>query len=86
MRIEFTPIGVVHSPFTSTEGMPIQPSRAKGIRGTVEVFPQFAAGLDGTPLLDIKPYVSEFDESTQARFGWLEAARRREVASDDRFE
>jgi tRNA-Thr(GGU) m(6)t(6)A37 methyltransferase TsaA len=157
MTIEYTPIGVVHSPFTSTEGMPIQPSRAKGIRGTVEVFPQFAAGLDdlagfshvvllyhfheskhytlklvpfldteprgvfatraparpnpiglsvvhllevrestlfvenldlldGTPLLDIKPYVREFDEATEARFGWLEAARLRDVVSDDRFQ
>ena len=42
--------------------------------------------LDGTPLLDIKPYVREFDEPTQARFGWLEAALRRDVVSDDRFE
>lgn len=157
MTIEYTPIGVVHSPFTSTEGMPIQPSRAKGIRGTVEVLPQFAAGLDdlagfshivllyhfhkskhytlklvpfldteprgvfatraparpnpiglsvvhllevrestlfvenldlldGTPLLDIKPYVREFDEATEARFGWLEAARPGDVVSDDRFQ
>jgi tRNA-Thr(GGU) m(6)t(6)A37 methyltransferase TsaA len=157
MTIEYTPIGFVRSPFTSTEGMPVQPSRAKGVRGSVEVLPQFTAGLDdlagfshvvllchfhrsrryslkvvpfldterrgvfatraparpnpiglsvvrllevkestlsienvdlidGTPLLDIKPYVREFDEPTQARFGWLEAALRRDVTSDDRFE
>jgi tRNA (Thr-GGU) A37 N-methylase len=30
--------------------------------------------LDGTPLLDIKPYVPEFDRRTRVRLGWLEAA------------
>jgi tRNA-Thr(GGU) m(6)t(6)A37 methyltransferase TsaA len=157
MIIEYEPIGIVHTPFTTTDGMPVQPSRAEGIRGTVEVFPQFAAGLDdlggfshvvllchlhksrryslkvvpfldteqrgvfatraparpnpiglsvvrllevkestlfiecvdlldGTPLLDIKPYVGEFDERTEVRCGWLETARRRSAISDDRFE
>lgn len=33
--------------------------------------------IDGTPLLDIKPYVGEIDEPGNARFGWLEAARER---------
>ena len=28
--------------------------------------------LDGTPLLDIKPYVPEFDQQTKIRKGWLE--------------
>jgi len=28
--------------------------------------------LDGTPLLDIKPYAPRFDERTGARSGWLE--------------
>ena len=136
--------------------MPIQPSRARGVAGFVEVFPEFQAGLqdlegfshivlvchfhkatgydlkvvpfldtevrglfatrapkrpnpiglsivrlveiegnrlsiqdldllDGTPLLDIKPYVLEFDERKNARMGWLAAAKRREVVSDDRF-
>ena len=31
--------------------------------------------LDGTPLLDIKPYVPEFDSHPQARTGWLERAK-----------
>ena len=43
--------------------------------------------LDGTPLLDIKPYVPEFDAPTGVRIGWFEKAKgtvsnRR---SDDRF-
>lgn len=28
--------------------------------------------LDGTPLLDIKPYVPEFDHREQIKIGWLE--------------
>jgi len=158
MKIEYEPIGIIHSPFQSTEGMPIQPAGAEEITGTVEVFPRFAPGLkdldgfshviliyhfhrsfgydlhvapfmdtvqhgvfatraprrpnpiglsvvrlveiegailhvrnidilDGTPLLDIKPYVPDFDYHQVTRFGWLEQVRgrvRREK-SDDRF-
>jgi len=156
--MEFRAIGVIHTPHQDTEAMPIQPSGAKGIRGTVEVLPEFAAGLkdldgfshvtliyhlhrarkhrlivtpfmeteergvfatrapsrpnpiglstvrliavrgntleidgvdmlDGTPLLDIKPYVPEFDSGTEIRLGWLERHRGRSRAhrSDDRF-
>lgn len=158
MKIEFHPIGVIHTPFTKLEGMPIQPTGAVGVKGTVEVFEEYHAGLkdldgfshiillyyfhrsqgfnlhvvpfldsemrglfatrapkrpnpigvsvvqldtvingvlyirnvdmlDGTPLLDIKPYVPEFDAQLQAQAGWLEragkaAARKK---SDDRF-
>lgn len=28
--------------------------------------------LDGTPLLDIKPYVPKFDQKTSVKIGWLE--------------
>jgi tRNA (Thr-GGU) A37 N-methylase len=31
--------------------------------------------LDGTPLLDIKPYVPEFDVHVAARTGWHETRR-----------
>jgi tRNA-Thr(GGU) m(6)t(6)A37 methyltransferase TsaA len=43
--------------------------------------------LDGTPLLDIKPYVTEFDTPSGARAGWLEDARGKvkSTRSDDRF-
>jgi len=158
LKIEFTPIGVIHSPFTKPEGMPIQPSGARGITGTVELFEPFAAGLkdldgfshimliycfhrssgyslevvpyldttvrgvfatraprrpnpigisvvrlksiegrtlniqdidvlDGTPLLDIKPYVPEFDAPTDVRTGWLETLAKKNInkKSDDRF-
>jgi len=155
--ITYHPIGVVHSPFATTEGMPIQPSRAKGVRGWVEIEPEYVEGLadlegfshvvllchlhrarphrlkvvpylddtprglfatrspsrpnpiglsvvrllgidgctleiaevdllDGTPVLDIKPYVGDFDERTDVRIGWLEEARRRRRDADRRFE
>jgi tRNA-Thr(GGU) m(6)t(6)A37 methyltransferase TsaA len=43
--------------------------------------------LDGTPLLDIKPYVPEFDAEVKVRTGWLEKARKTvsNRKSDDRF-
>ena len=41
--------------------------------------------LDGTPLLDIKPYVPEFDEREYVRIGWLENVRDHDPVSDDRF-
>jgi tRNA-Thr(GGU) m(6)t(6)A37 methyltransferase TsaA len=157
MKIEYKPIGVVHSPFTEQEGTPIQPSRAKNAEGTVEVFQEFVDGLsdldgfshiillchlhrtrgyrlkvvpyldtqlrglfatrapsrpnpiglsvvellgvdgntlairgvdllEGTPVLDIKPYVGEFDDRAQVRKGWLEHVRRQTDVADDRFE
>jgi tRNA (Thr-GGU) A37 N-methylase len=43
--------------------------------------------LVGTPALDIKPYVPEFDHHPADRVGWLEQARDRVQSkrSDSRF-
>ena len=43
--------------------------------------------VDGTPLLDIKPYVPEFDHHATERTGWLEQARGQAQAqqADGRF-
>ncbi len=144
MRPEFVmrPIGVIHTPFTTTAGMPIQPIFSQ-VGGQVEVFPEYEEGLkdveefshviliyilhnangyalhvkpflddeerglfatrhprrpnpiglstvcllarrgnvldvagidvlDGTPLLDIKPYVPDFDGKSEARTGWYD--------------
>lgn len=156
--IEFKPIGVIHSPFKSLKGMPIQPAGAIGVKGTVEVFEEYHEGLkdldgfshiillyhlhrsnkfklsivpfmdlelrglfatrapnrpnpiglsviqldkiedgtlhiqnvdilDGTPLLDIKPYIPEFDANMTVRTGWLEKVRKSVSTrrSDNRF-
>jgi len=43
--------------------------------------------LDGTPVLDIKPYIMEFDNVENVRLGWLEdkLGELEEIRSDDRF-
>jgi tRNA (adenine37-N6)-methyltransferase len=154
----YVPIGTVHSPFSDIAGMPIQPGGARGIRGSIEIRPEFVAGLldleefshviliyalhrcngyslevkpfldtqphgifatraprrpnpiglsvvrlvgiqgnrleiedvdilDGTPLLDIKPYVPAFDSYCEAKAGWFDAVSHNvtSVRSDDRF-
>jgi tRNA-Thr(GGU) m(6)t(6)A37 methyltransferase TsaA len=156
--IEFTPIGIIHTPFKKPEGMPIQPAGATGVKGSVEIFEEYHAGLkdldgfsriillyffhlsqgfnltvvpfldnqsrglfatrapkrpnpiglsvvqldeiengvlhvqnvdmvDGTPLLDIKPYVPEFDSHACVRTGWFGKARRnvKSRQADERF-
>ena len=45
MKIEYRPIGIIHSPFQDIEGMPIQPAGASSVQGRVEVFPEYAEGL-----------------------------------------
>ena len=154
-KIEYAPIGIIHSPFKEPKGVPIQPSASKGVEGYVEIFPEFVQGLkdlegfshiillyhfhlskpfsllvkpylddehhgvfatrapsrpnpiglsivqllsieenilrirdvdivDGTPLLDIKPYVPQFDERGNARIGWLEKKiARLQISRDD---
>jgi tRNA-Thr(GGU) m(6)t(6)A37 methyltransferase TsaA len=42
--------------------------------------------LDGTPLLDIKPYVPAFDSFPQARAGWYTGKSAATTLADDRFE
>jgi tRNA-Thr(GGU) m(6)t(6)A37 methyltransferase TsaA len=158
MRVTYTPIGVIHSPFKHLEEMPIQPTSASSRPGTVEVYPEYAAGLqdlagfshayllyhihrskaaellvvpfldtrprgvfatraparpnpiglslvqidhiegnvvhvvaldvlDETPLLDIKPYVPQFEPLRAVRIGWLTKSTRRIRGrkSDERF-
>jgi tRNA (adenine37-N6)-methyltransferase len=41
--------------------------------------------LDNTPLLDIKPYVPEFDAHPQSRAGWYETAGIDRRQADNRF-
>jgi len=142
-EIKYKSIGIIHSPFKETKGVPIQPTASVDSDGKVEIFHKFSDGLqdlrnfshifliyhfhlskksslkvkpfmddnehgifatrapsrpnsigisivrltkiennilhikdvdiiDGTPLLDIKPYVSEFDIRKVTKNGWLE--------------
>lgn len=156
--IIYQSIGIIHTPFEDTSGVPIQPPAAEGVAGTVEVDERFANGLkdiegfshiiliyhchlskeprlrikpflddtvrgvfatraptrpnsiglsvvrlikveghilhvdnvdivDGTPLLDIKPYVPEFDCNDDVSIGWLSdrVGKLPETRSDKRF-
>ena len=158
MSINFSPIGVIHTPFTDLAGMPIQPAGARDVIGTVVLDSQYEPGLkdldgfshliliyhfhqssgfklvvkpfldtvprglfatraprrpnsiglsivnllkvqknelivqgidvlDGTPLLDIKPWVPAFDIQGEVRVGWMEQKQGNAHAlkSDDRF-
>lgn len=40
----FHPIGVIHTPFTESEQTPLHPARSQAT-GMVEVFPEYASGL-----------------------------------------
>ncbi|HHY88722.1 MAG TPA: tRNA (N6-threonylcarbamoyladenosine(37)-N6)-methyltransferase TrmO [Chloroflexi bacterium] len=46
MEYCFKPIGVIHTPILEPQGAPIQAARSE-LTGTVEVFPEYAAGLEG---------------------------------------
>ncbi|MDJ0666427.1 MAG: tRNA (N6-threonylcarbamoyladenosine(37)-N6)-methyltransferase TrmO [Desulfobacterales bacterium] len=156
--IVYQPIGIISSPYRTRAGMPIQAAGARGIRGTIKIFPEFGDGLkdlggfshiillyhfhrtqekalvvtpflddqprgvfatrspnhpnaigisivrllaieglrlsiedvdilDGTPLLDIKPYVPAFDQRKPERVGWLEKAQGKadQHRADERF-
>lgn len=43
--------------------------------------------LDNTPLLDIKPYVPDFDAQSEVRTGWMEGNSKKSstMRADDRF-
>jgi tRNA (adenine37-N6)-methyltransferase len=44
-NIIFQSIGIIHTPFNTLENMPIQNAGANGVKGTIEIFPEFEAGL-----------------------------------------
>ena len=43
--VHYRPIGIVHSPFKSRRGTPIQPIGGIGVKAEVEIFPDFIEGL-----------------------------------------
>jgi len=45
-EIKYKPIGIIHSPFKEPKGMPIQSAVAMDIEGTVEIFPEYAEGIE----------------------------------------
>ena len=158
-QIILNPIGIIRTPHTDVKNMPIQPIAAEGIRGTIELLPEYAAGLkdiegfshltliyrfhkiegcelevvpfmdtvahgifaskapkrpnaigistvkllavegsilhieqvdmlDGTPLIDIKPFYPRYDNRENVKIGWLEKNKNLpldKLRSDERF-
>lgn len=158
-QITINPIGIIHTPYNSIENMPIQPLAAEGVKGYIELFPQYMEGLtdleefshitlvyhfhkinnydllvkpfmdtkkhgifatkspkrpnaiglstvkllgiekniiqiemvdmlNGTPLIDIKPFFEKFDNRTGTKSGWLDNQLTipiNELRSDERF-
>lgn len=88
LQIRCKPIGVIHSEHMIPEETPIQPVYAKGCKGRVEVFPEYAEGLKdldgfshlyllyhfhacGAVKLTVKPFLQDIDRgifSTRAPF------------------
>jgi tRNA-Thr(GGU) m(6)t(6)A37 methyltransferase TsaA len=154
----YNPIGTIHSPFQKLDDMPIQPTGAAGVEGSIKVLKEFQDGLadldgfshiillyhfhlsdgfnlkvvpfmdseqrglfstrapkrpnsiglsivqldrvesnilyvrnidvlDNTPLLDIKPYIPEFDAQDNVTTGWFKQSRDTvsRHRSDERF-
>ena len=46
-KIEFSPVGIIHTPFDGKEKIPHQGRFGENNDGWVEVFPEFAEGLNG---------------------------------------
>ena len=44
-KIEYTQIGIIHTPFKTPAGTPIQPTGSVGVEAKVEIFPQYRQGL-----------------------------------------
>ena len=45
MKIELESIGTIHTEFTKIEGMPIQPTGAKGVKGKIVIKDKYVDGL-----------------------------------------
>ena len=66
------PIGIIHSPFKDQKILQYsqRPVRLKGIENnTLHI--QDVDVVDGTPLIDIKPYVPKFDCRKTDKIGWF---------------
>ena len=37
MAVSYNPIGIIRTPFKQAAGMPIQPSGARGIKGSIDI-------------------------------------------------
>ena len=45
-KIIYKPIGIIHTPFKATKGMPNQPTAGKNVEGFIEIQPEYIEGLN----------------------------------------
>ena len=65
--VSYRPIGLIHTPHQVPKGTPIQPRFAEGIKGTVEVFKEYAEGLKDVEGFDRLWLVYHFDRIGESR-------------------
>jgi len=66
-NITCKPIGIIHSEHTVAEKTPIQPVYAPECKGTVEVFPEYAEGLDDLERFSHVYLLYHFDRTAQVK-------------------
>lgn len=44
-QITINSIGIIHTPFNTINNMPIQPLAAEGVKGYIELFPEYVKGI-----------------------------------------
>jgi tRNA (adenine37-N6)-methyltransferase len=66
MDITFTSIGLIHTPFTTIQETPIQSSRSRA-KGWVEIFPEYAEGLQDIDAFSHLYLFYHFHQTDQVR-------------------
>ena len=67
MKIDMSPIGIIHSPFKTKDACPIQPVYASEAEGRVEVFEEYTAGLKDIETFSHLYLLYRFDRSGEIR-------------------
>jgi tRNA (adenine37-N6)-methyltransferase len=67
-QIAMWPIGVIHSPYETKEECPIQGAYAQDSQGTVELFPEHAAGLQDIETFSHIYLIYHFDRAGEIKY------------------
>jgi tRNA (adenine37-N6)-methyltransferase len=87
MEIVYKPLGIIRSPFTEKDHTPIQGMFSKAT-GTVEVFPEYAAGLrdiEGFSHLFLIYHFHHTEECTLVRKPFLDGSKDRGIFATRHF-
>ena len=87
-EVRYKPIGIIHSAFKETEGLPIQSIAASDVEGLVEILPEYSQGLRDIEGFSHIFLIYHFHKARRPQLiGWLQNRINRlsETKSDDRF-